>query len=119
MLFLIGFFGSLSALTATPGKIRTLYNSLDPTSVSEHLAFYELYPNSLEGKKAIRQAWELLAGPSKAFDSDVNRLPLSESAIEALVGLVNKQPGEETPLLEKDELRMINKIAARTSQPQA
>ncbi len=43
---------------ATP--LKSLYNTLDPLSVSEHLAFYELYPDSKEGQNALKRAWQLL-----------------------------------------------------------
>lgn len=41
----------------------TLYNSLDPHSVSQAFAFYELYPESAEGKKALERARYLLKAP--------------------------------------------------------
>ncbi|HRD54859.1 MAG TPA: hypothetical protein PLC42_00510, partial [Parachlamydiaceae bacterium] len=51
-------------------QIQALYNSLDPKSVSEHLAFYKLYPKNETGKKALRDAFFLLSqGKSeKAFN---------------------------------------------------
>jgi hypothetical protein len=42
--------------------LKTRLSSLDPLSVSEHLAFYELYPLTKEGQKALGQAWHLLSG---------------------------------------------------------
>ena len=37
-----------------------LYKSLDPTSPSQLFAFYELYPETVEGKAALKKGWELL-----------------------------------------------------------
>ena len=47
----------LCATSSLPG----LYSSLDPTSVSQHFAFYELYPETPEGRQALKHAWELLS----------------------------------------------------------
>lgn len=45
---------------------KTLWNRLDPKSVSEALAFYELYPESREGKQALARASHLFAGNDNA-----------------------------------------------------
>jgi hypothetical protein len=42
--------------------LKSRLSSLDPLSVSEHLAFYELYSDTQEGKKALTHAWNLLSG---------------------------------------------------------
>lgn len=41
-------------------KLKTLYNRIDPSSVTQQFAFYQLSPESNEGKKALKQAWNLL-----------------------------------------------------------
>ena len=46
----------LQGAFVSPQKIRTLYNSLDARSIAQQLAFYELYPTSNEGQRALRQA---------------------------------------------------------------
>ncbi len=40
--------------------LRTIYNTLDPYSVSQSLAFYELYPASEEGNEALKRSCDLL-----------------------------------------------------------
>lgn len=45
-------------------KIQALYNSLDPLSMAQALAFYELYPSSQEGQKALERAACLLNVPA-------------------------------------------------------
>ena len=37
-------------------QLDTLYNSLDPKSISEHFAYYKLYGN----ETALHKAWDLL-----------------------------------------------------------
>lgn len=97
----------------SPAKLRTLYNSLDPTSIAQHLAFYELYPNSAEGSRALRDAYQLLAGCSSPGNE--SSLPLSlSSTVNALVNLINQHSSDETRILLKpEELAIINKLAAR------
>ena len=57
---LVFFLTSLSAAST-----QTRYEALDPTSVREHLAFYELYKDTPEGKKALEYAWKLLSGDNQ------------------------------------------------------
>lgn len=96
-------------LSFTPEKIHVLYTSLDPLSVSEHLAFYQLFPESPDGKKALQEAWKLLCNNSSPAAS-LQFLP--QSAIDSLVTFVTKAEGEETPLLTPHELKVIQELGA-------
>jgi len=104
--FLIPFF-----LEGTPAQIKTLYNSLDPKSVSQHLAFYQLYPNSEEGRKALSLAWKLLSGNAHSFDDAIQQLPYLTSTLNTLINLINRQPQEETPQLNESELKLVEHLA--------
>lgn len=42
--------------------VRALYNSLDPESVAQSLAFYNLYPEEAEGREALMRAGNLIRG---------------------------------------------------------
>ena len=55
LIFSISLFGGIYE-----EKTEVLYNSLDPTSLSELFAFYHLYPQTPSGEKAHRYAWELI-----------------------------------------------------------
>lgn len=46
-------------ISAQAGELAALYNSLDPQSAAQALAFYELYPSSEEGQKALKRAANL------------------------------------------------------------
>lgn len=92
-----------------PANIRILYNSLDPTSVAQSLAFYTLYPQSAEGHAALQRAWFLLAGRN----AKVNPGQVHPAAIHAITALVNKHPQNTTLTLHEDELLLIEKFAAR------
>jgi len=108
---LLFLFSNLSGLEPTSGKLRTLYNSLDPSSISQHLALYELYPQSLEGQQALRNAYELLTvrSPTK-LDVVVLPRPLL-SSLNALIGLINKQPDTPTIELSASEIEVIDKLS--------
>lgn len=105
--------GALQAEAATPQKIRVLYNSLNPNSVSQHLAFYRLYSNSAEGKQALRDVWKLLSPSDRTTGRERAPFPLAMPAIEAIISLVNKQPDVEIRLLNDQELQAINKLAEK------
>lgn len=94
------------------GKLKTLYNSLDPTSISQHLAFYELYHYTPEGRQALQDAYRLLSGgnPSTSQFS----LPLASiNSLQTLVSLVNKTPSTHSIELSNTELEAIEKLACR------
>jgi hypothetical protein len=97
-------------LTAAP-KERTLYNSLDPNSILQHFAFYELYPDTAEGKLALDRAYFLLAGDK--ISSKPHFFTINPETLKSLISLINKQPLEQTPELSKDEIEIIKVLGER------
>lgn len=100
----------LFAIDHNPFKIKALYNSLNPSSISESLAFYQLYPETTEGKKALQDAWGLLNKNGNIPKQQYTALPNISSAINALVALINKEPNEETPHLSLTELSLVDQL---------
>lgn len=91
--------------------LKTRLSSLDPLSVAEHLAFYELYPDSDEGKKALAHAWHLLAGGKVTPQGIQGTLPPID--IQAIISLVTRQNFEKTIQLSSQQLRAIEELGAR------
>lgn len=108
--FILFFTDSLSAREVSPAKIRAIYSSLDPLSISEYLAFYQLYPHTPEGQKALKDSWDLLNKHGPIQKMPLNALPNVKSAIESLIALINKEPNAETPKLSFDDLILVNKL---------
>jgi len=84
---------SLTSLKNLPGienvetsKISTLYKNIDPKSVIQLFAFYNLYPNTKEGKEALKKAWNLLKQ-----ENVKDPLVLPTLDINLMIDLVNKQ----------------------------
>lgn len=97
-------------------KLNTLYNRLDPLSVSQHLAFYELYGSHPLGQQALKDAWLLLCGPqSDQQHFSFNVIPSSNSAITTLVTIVNKPIDQEVFLLEGEAKQALIKLSSRLS----
>lgn len=90
-------------------KVKALYHSLDARSIAGHLALYELYPESKEGKLALEHALKLLnSDPANPFH------PADLSAfLNGLIGLINKQAEGDIPLLDEPSLQAVEKMAAR------
>ncbi|MCE5315960.1 MAG: tetratricopeptide repeat protein [Parachlamydia sp.] len=108
--FLIFLSAHLSALAQpSPAKIRALYNSLDTTSIAQHLAFYQLYPNAPEGVLALKHTWKLL------MDSSATRadMPLLFHSIDGIIALIHKPLGSQQTSLNEAELKAVEQIAAR------
>lgn len=107
-LLLPGF--AFSAANATPQKIRANYNGLDPTSIVQHLAFYELYPHTNEGHQAIADAWKLMGTGPQGFNSA--SLPSLDQTVHAIIALVNRQPDQKASQINEEALIAIEKAAA-------
>ncbi len=89
-------------------SLSALYSTLDPTSVSQHFAFYELYPNSAEGRMALKHAWELLSGGCADCDPE---LIFPSIDPQPLISFVNRTSDENAPLLEEEQLAVIEKLS--------
>ncbi|MCB1113342.1 MAG: hypothetical protein KDK62_01130 [Chlamydiia bacterium] len=94
------------------GHIKMLYNSLDPSSLHEHLAFWELYPDTTEGEKALGVVKQLLQAENIDHDSFKGNF---QSVLQGMVTLVNK-PGEDaTPILDYKTLDFVQNAAKNLS----
>lgn len=88
-------------------SLSALYATLDPTSVAQHFAFYELYPATPEGREALKHAWDLLSGGA---GSDPE-LILPSLDVQPILSLVNRSNANDSPLLNDDQLSVIGKLA--------
>src|SRR5690554_4242239 len=84
--------------------LTPLFSSLDPSSVSEQLAFYTLYPETKEGKNALSNAWNLLAQSQGSAERIQPDLLLSGSVARSIVNLANRNPNDPIPDLTFSEL---------------
>ncbi|MDE3048232.1 MAG: hypothetical protein KGI83_07815 [Verrucomicrobiota bacterium] len=89
-------------------SLSALYSSLDPTSVSQHFAFYELYPKTPEGKQALKHAWDLLSGGCSDWDPE---LVLPSLDPRPLINFVNRSTQDTTPTLNEEQLLVIGKLS--------
>ena len=94
----------------TPAKRKALYTSIDPYSVSAHLAFFRLFPDTDEGKKALDDALHLLSKEKIELDhaSDM-QLPL----VEELIQIVHRPPQQAAVQITAEELSWIDALASQ------
>lgn len=76
--------------------------------MSQHFAFYELYPKTPEGRQSLRHAWELLSGGCTDWDPE---LILPSLDPKPLINFVNRTSFESAPLLDKEQLIVIEKLS--------
>jgi regulator of sirC expression with transglutaminase-like and TPR domain len=90
--------------------LTTRLQSLDPLSVAQHCAFYELYPDTKEGKKAIAHVWTLLlkANPLKE-EIPLTTFPIT--TIESFVSIVTKQKFTDSNIISQNQLEILEKIS--------
>ena len=97
--------------TITPGPdLQTLYTSLDPLSLSQNFAFYELYPDSELGKAALQRIWSHLCGEQKDIP------PLSvfpRFDVQAIISLVTRQPTDAPITLTEEQIQTLESISSR------
>ncbi len=85
-------------------QAKVLYESLDPTSISEHLAYFELY----QYPPALEHAWKLLSG------KDGKLIPLSfPHNIDSFMALINPSNSNKDFELNDEALSHIEKIGAK------
>ncbi len=113
--FAMGWNRCCFSVESSDAKLKTLYQSLDPTSVSQHLAFYELYAHHSWGQQALKEAWQLLAGTQNNPLLSSHALPLSTTAVNSLVALVNKPMDQEISLSDEEALGTLIKLSTRLS----
>ncbi len=92
-------------------SLKALYNSLDPLSISQHLAFYELYAETKEGKEALHRAWKLLSKETEPGVEMATKLPQLD--INAIISLVTRQSFDSPVKLSEDQLELISKISGK------
>lgn len=89
-------------------SLRALLNSLDPQSLTQHMAFYELYPETKEGQKALAHAWKLLNRGQEKTPAHF-LLPLVD--LQVIVQLITREASDPTILLAEDQLAIIHQLA--------
>lgn len=101
------------ALLTSPLAVpyQSLYKSLDPLSVAQHLSFYELYPDTPEGKQALQRAWELLEGGKLHLHDALTLLPRFD--IQSIIALITRQSNAPQVTLSESQLTLIEKISQR------
>jgi tetratricopeptide (TPR) repeat protein len=91
-------------------SLRALYSALDPLSLLQHLAFYELYPDTLEGKKALAHVLDLFKQHHLTQTADLS-LPLVD--LQSIVSLVTRQPSEPPIQLSENQLTLIETMCQK------
>lgn len=100
----------LASIQLSASPLTALYSTLDPTSVAQHFAFYELYPDSTEGRKALKHAWDLLSGGCRSPECDPEViLPTIDAG--PIIALVNRSSKQTAPILNEEQLQVIEKLA--------
>ncbi len=96
----------LAGIFAYETSINVLYKSLDPKSIAKQLAFFELYPETAEGQKALKRAFALLN------EKQAQKFALPKTDFSFLIKAVNNlEPTSELELSE-EELSFINKLCS-------
>lgn len=77
---------SISAplLTYNDKQLTSLYNGLDPQSITQHIALYKLYPNQPVGEKALKHVHELLK-KCQSNRETLSHLPSFNESIDGFV----------------------------------
>lgn len=104
----------LTAVEPSEKKIKALYNSLNPKSISQHLAFYEIYSTHPLGQQALRDASKLLSG-GEQWRYDNSTVDQSLSGFNAIIALINKATDQDPPSFNSNDLALIEKLSQRLS----
>lgn len=94
----------VSTYLQADAKSASYYNTLNPYSVSEQLAFYELYPNTKEGRAALKKTFSLL-GSSKS--GSISLTTLQNLTTDSFISLVNRSSFAPLSVLSPQELQAV------------
>lgn len=97
----------LGTLEASP---ETLYKSLNPQSVSQHLAYYRVYPDTDYGKEALEHAWTLLGGKERQGLA-ADPLIMDSGSLFAIVDLVQGKREDCCSELSAEAIAVVQEIA--------
>jgi regulator of sirC expression with transglutaminase-like and TPR domain len=90
-----------------------LFQTLNPRSVIQQLAFYELYPDTEEGQKAWQQAWKLLS-EGCTRESGVCLVPPAKGFplvdIRAIISLVTQRSSQTSVPLTLEQLSLLQEL---------
>ncbi|MGR3912443.1 MAG: transglutaminase family protein [Candidatus Rhabdochlamydia sp.] len=95
---------------AAPLSLQDKLMNLDPLSISEHLSFYDLYPEEEEGKKALSHAWALLSCRSETKNS--NPLFLPSVDLKPLITLITERTSSQKIVLTSQQLQAIDTLSS-------
>ncbi|MCH9612294.1 MAG: hypothetical protein S4CHLAM102_07800 [Chlamydiia bacterium] len=104
--------------TSYDANLKTLYNSLDPTSISELFAFYRLYPETVQGRLSIQKALSLMqkhAPKQSQVGTEKVQYQFPTFDLQPIISLVNRKPYEDEVALNEDEIAFIEKAAGHLS----
>lgn len=96
-------------------KMKMLYSSLAPQSISQHLAFFELYPNHPLGQKALKEAWLLISPSTPQHFGPIETRNVSTSLANSLVSLINRSPDHALPELSPQTLIALEGLSRQLS----
>lgn len=102
LLFLL--FAFIAHIPTNPA-LQVKFARLDPTSLSQNLAFYELYPDTKEGQLAYNRIKNLLLKKDGPLPS------LCKIELDPLIHLVNRTLPTEELTLEEENLTLIERVA--------
>jgi tetratricopeptide (TPR) repeat protein len=83
--------------------------SLDPLSVEEHVAYYQLYQDREEGKHALHHAWKLLSEAGGIEIKSEENLP--EVDLQSIIHLVTREPYDPSATLNAVQLDLLSKMS--------
>lgn len=107
----VPFYLLFTLLAISSGEVRTKYSALPPDNPRHNFAFYELYPETPEGEKALARAWKLLTNQQLPTHQPEFADPFSKISISSLIKAINRD-GEEECLFSDEELTFIESLGS-------
>lgn len=95
----------------TESQRTALLATLDKSSLRQHLAFYDLYSDTPEGKEALRRAWGLLCATSYQKPAETNLSHLSSITIQQMISILGNGSLASFAPLPAEDIVVIEKLA--------
>ena len=102
----------LLPLACFAGPLSTVYHSLDPLSIRQQLAFYSLYPETSEGKRAKARALILLTKHAPKEIHIETPLAIPSLSVENFLSLTHLFPEETAANMSPDDIALIDSLCS-------
>lgn len=111
LLFFIISIIPLHSESPSDAAVHTLYHSISENDISKLLAFYQLYPDTIYGNRALHSAWENLQKHRTEKIPMGSGIDIPNINIDTMIQFLSQTPTGRKNLLNNDQIELLERIS--------